>query len=467
MTGRLEPLDPIHPGRVGMYTCGPTVWNFVHVGNLRTFLFYDLLRRHLEASGLQVTHVMNLTDIDDRILGEANRAGVDFRTYTEPFARAFLADLARLRVRPATFYPRATDHIADMIDLISILLDRGAAYRAEDGVYFRIDAFPAYGRLSRLAREGLRSGARVSTDRYDKETVYDFALWKFAQPRDEAVGAVWPAPFGAGRPGWHIECSAMARRLLGDSFDIHCGGVDLVFPHHENEIAQSEAATGVQMCRMWLHPEHLLDATGGQMSKSLGNFATLGDLIGTGHTPTAIRLFLLGNAHWRTRLSLDAAGLAAGQNQVRRLRELRSRLSSGTGSGQDLRERIEETGRRFQEALDDDLNLPMGLGYLFDLVRQLNTALDGPGLDLPSRQAALDLLHLVDGYIDVLEPEAPAAPAVEEELPEPLRELVEARQRARAVRDFATADRIREELARQGIRLIDTRDGVTWIRERP
>jgi cysteinyl-tRNA synthetase len=260
LTGTKDVFVPLEPGRVGMYTCGPTVWNFAHVGNLRAFIFYDLLRRQLKAGGYGITHVMNLTDIDDRILDQAMHAGTTITEYVKPYVTAFFEDMRELRAQPAEHYPKATEHIPEMVAMISTLLEGGFAYVADGDVYFRIESFPRYGALSHLDRSGLRAGARVATDKYDKESVSDFALWKKAQPGDEKIGAAWDAPFGPGRPGWHIECSAMSKRYLGDTFDIHCGGIDLMFPHHENEIAQSESANGKPLARFWLHSEHLADA---------------------------------------------------------------------------------------------------------------------------------------------------------------------------------------------------------------
>src|SRR5256712_129867 len=279
LSGTKDVFEPLEAGHVRMYTCGPTVWNFAHVGNLRAFLFYDLVRRHLRVSGFRVTHVMNLTDIDDRILDQAMHAGTTIEEYVEPYARSFFEDMATVRAQPAEHYPRATEHIPEMVDMISTLIKNENAYIADGDVYFRIASFPGYGSLSHLDRAGLKAGARVATDKDEKESVSDFALWKKSQPEDEKIGASWEAPFGLGRPGWHIECSAMSKRYLGETLDIHAGGVDLLFPHHENEIAQSEAANRKPFVRVWLHSEHLFDATGEKMSKSAGGFTTLRDAI--------------------------------------------------------------------------------------------------------------------------------------------------------------------------------------------
>jgi len=374
LTGEKEPLEPLETGVVRMYTCGPTVWNYAHVGNLRAFLFYDLVRRHLGVSGYRVDHVMNLTDIDDRILDQAMHAGTTIAPFTRPYADAFFEDMATLRAEVVEHYPRATEHIPEMVQMIGTLLDSGNAYQSEGDVYFRIASFPRYGALSHLDRAGLKAGARVAADKYDKENVSDFALWKKSHPADEAIGASWEAPFGRGRPGWHIECSAMSKRYLGDTLDIHAGGVDLMFPHHENEIAQSEAANHTQFARVWLHSEHLADATGEKMSKSAGGFTTLRDLMDAGHDPLAIRLFLIGNAHYRSRVRLSGEALHASAEQVRRLREFAERVDKARTAtpvdDADLHGKIEEVRAGYREALDDDLNLPHGLGLVFDLVRE-------------------------------------------------------------------------------------------------
>jgi cysteinyl-tRNA synthetase len=465
--GTKEVFEPIEAGHVGMYTCGPTVWNFAHIGNLRAFMFYDLLRRHLQASGYRITHVMNLTDIDDRILDQAMHAGTTIADYVRPYVDAFFDDMNAMRAQPAEHYPRATDHIPEMVAMITTLLEREFAYAADGDVYFRIDSFPRYGALSHLDRSGLRAGARVATDRYDKESVSDFALWKKAQIGDEKLGAAWHAPFGLGRPGWHIECSAMSKRYLGDTFDIHCGGIDLMFPHHENEIAQSEAANGKTFARVWLHSEHLAEATGEKMSKSAGGFTTLRDLIEAGHDPLAIRFFLIANAHYRQRIRLTAEALHASAEQVRRLRDFAERVrtpsrdvATGTPDDDALISRVHQVRAAYRAALDDDLNLPQGIGVVFELIREANAALDemkvGPG----GRAALLGLLDEVDGHLDVMGGEEPG-------LADEVERLIAEREAARAAKDFARADRIREELKERGIALEDSRDGVRRRRVTP
>jgi cysteinyl-tRNA synthetase len=463
LSGEKEVLEPLRAGHIGMYTCGPTVWNFAHVGNLRAFLFYDLVRRHLRFSAYEVTHVMNLTDIDDRILDQAMHADTTIGAYVKPYVEAFFEDMAALRTQPAERYPRATEHIPEMVAMITQLLEHEHAYVADGDVYFRIATFPAYGALSHLDRTGLRPSGRVQTDKYDKESVSDFALWKKARPGDEKLGAAWDAPFGRGRPGWHIECSAMSKRYLGDTLDIHAGGIDLMFPHHENEIAQSEAANHKKFARMWLHSEHLTDATGEKMSKSAGGFTTLRDLTAAGHDPVAVRFFLIANAHYRARIRLSAEALHSAAEQVRRLREFADRVRRSSPAAVDdegLLKRVGEVRAAYREALDDDLNLPLGVGLVFELVREANAALDAERAGAGSRDALLALIDDVDTHLDVIRREEPG-------LADEVERLIAEREAARKARDFARADQIRDELRLRGIALEDSRDGVRWRRVQP
>jgi cysteinyl-tRNA synthetase len=460
LTGTKDLFEPLEPGHVGIYTCGPTVWNFAHVGNLRAFLFYDLLRRHLQIDGYRLTHVMNITDIDDRILDQAMHAETNIAEYVKPYAAAFFEDMAALRAQPAEHYPKATEHIGDMVDMITTLLAHENAYIADGDVYFRIASFPRYGALSHLDRGGLRVGMRVAADKYDKESVSDFALWKKAGPADEPLGAAWDAPFGRGRPGWHIECSAMSRRYLGDTFDIHCGGIDLMFPHHENEIAQSEAANQKPFARVWLHSEHLAEASGEKMSKSAGAFTTLRDLIAAGHHPLAVRFFLIANAHYRSRIRLSTDALRASAEQVRRLRDFADRVERSIPADVEderLLVRIAEVRAGYREALDDDLNLPQGVGLVFELIREANAALDDERVGGRGRSELLAMIGDVDAHLDVVHAEEPG-------LADEVGRLIAERDSARAARDFGRADRIREELRQRGIALEDSKEGVRWKR---
>ena len=462
LTGTKDRFESIKPGHVGMYTCGPTVWNFAHVGNLRAFLFYDLLRRHLQVDGYGLNHVMNVTDIDDRILDQSMHAGMTIGEYVKPYLSAFFEDMAALRAQPAEHYPRATEHIDDMVAMISALLENDHAYVADGDVYFRIASFPAYGALSRLDRGGLRVGPRVAADKYDKESVSDFALWKKAQPGDEQLGAAWDAPFGRGRPGWHIECSAMSKRYLGDTFDIHCGGIDLMFPHHENEIAQSEAANHKPFARVWLHSEHLAEASGEKMSKSAGGFITLRDLVAAGHDPLAVRFFLIANAHYRARIRLSNEALHASAEQVRRLRDFAGRVrrsSPAANEDGDLVKRIAGVRAAYREALDDDLNLPQGIGLVFELIREANAALDEGRVGDSGHAELRALLDEVDAHVDVIGADEPG-------LADEVERLIAEREAARAARDFARADRLRDELRERGIALEDSKEGVRWKRVR-
>jgi cysteinyl-tRNA synthetase len=438
------------------------VHGYAHIGNYRAFVFNDLLRRHLAFSGYRVTQVMNVTDVEDKIIRKSAEQGISRAEFVAPFEAAFHEDLRRLRVQPAEVYPRATEHIPEMVALVERLLAAEHAYQADGDTYFRVASFPEYGRLARLDRAGLRAGARVAQDEYDKESATDFALWKAPQPADAEVGAVWEAPFGRGRPGWHIECSAMSMRYLGETFDIHCGGVDLLFPHHENEIAQSQAATGKPLARFWLHSEHLVQGTGEKMSKSLGNISTLRELVDAGQDPLAIRYFLIANAHYRSKLRLDLAALHACGEQVRRLREFADRvrdLEPGAEDDPMLVQEADDVRSHYRAALDDDLNLPQGLGYVFDLVRLGNAAMDAGSVGVRGRERLLLLLQDVDAHLDILT-------AGEGELSGEEAALIAEREAARQRRDYGRADEIRELLRERGILVEDSKQGVRWRRDR-
>jgi cysteinyl-tRNA synthetase len=459
LTGRKEDFQPLDDGLVRVYTCGPTVWNYAHLGNYRAFLFYDLLRRHLRFSGFRLLHVLNITDVDDRIIEQAAAAGITIGELTRPFERAFFEDMGTLRAEAAEVYPRATEHVEEMIALIERLLGGGHAYVADGDVYFRVSSFPAYGRLARLDAGGLRPAGRVSSDKYEKESASDFALWKRAKPEDERVGAAWDAPFGRGRPGWHIECSAMAIRYLGETLDLHAGGADLLFPHHENEIAQAEAATCVTFVRCWLHSGKLTDATGAKMSKSAGGFVTLRQVLDAGHDPLAVRLFLMGSSHYRSPLTLSEEALHGAGEQLRRLREFSRRVRGLEALGQvddaPFYQDVMDARDAYRAALDDDLNLPAGLGRVFDLVRRANAALDAGRVGSGGREALLALLTEVDAHLDVLEGE--------DGVPDPeVERLVREREDARSARDFALADRIREQLRERWVEVEDTPAGPRW-----
>ncbi|GIW51686.1 MAG: cysteine--tRNA ligase [Gemmatimonadales bacterium] len=473
LTRRIETFQPLAPPRVTMYTCGPTVWNYAHIGNFRSFLFEDLLRRHLEASGYSVFHIMNLTDVDDRTIKAAAEGGKSLSEHTEPFVRAFFEDRDFLRIRPAHVYPRATTSIAAMVELITTLLEKGYAYIGEDGsVYFSIAKFPAYGRLSQLDKRELKVGARVSSDEYDKDDPRDFALWKAASPLDEQVGAAWDAPFGRGRPGWHIECSAMAlseiARFGVKTLDIHCGGVDNIFPHHEDEIAQSEAATGEPFARFWLHGE-FLNIRGTKMSKRYGNILTVRDLKEEGVDPAAFRLLVF-STHYRQPLDYNDQALEAASEGVRRLGEFHERLSevAGEAAGKEgpatgvvaarVPEAVGEFRRQFKEALDDDLNAPQAVAALFGLVREGNRELDRGAWGPEDAWVALAAFREAMDVLDLL----PGEPEIDQEFRAWVEAKVAERQAARRVRDYGRADAIRDELRARGVELEDTPDGTRW-----
>ncbi len=464
-----RPFEPLRPGRVTVYGCGPTVYDFAHIGNFRTFLVYDLLHRHLRRRGHEVDFVVNFTDVDDKTIQGAADAGLPLSEHTEPFARAFLDDAGTLGFLPFSTHPRATAHIPAMVAFVGGLVEKGHAYRAADGsVYYSVPSFGDYGRLSGKGGDEAAGRARIDAEDFDKRDTRDFALWKAAQPVDEQVGAVWDSPWGPGRPGWHLECSVMAGSLLGDTIDIHLGGEDLLFPHHENEIAQSEAATGRPLARFWLHVRHLkVDAR--KMSKSLGNFHTVRELLDEGYDPAAIRWALL-SAHYRSELNFTRDGLDDATARVQRLVDFRRRVRecpAATGSGGDLAARARDHLAAFGAALDDDLNVPRALAALWTLVREVNTALDGAGERMfrEDREAVLAALAGMDGVLGVLDLASRSREVADEE-EDRVSRLVETRDRARADRDFATADRIRDELAAEGIRLEDTPEGTRWTRVR-
>jgi cysteinyl-tRNA synthetase len=464
LTRAVDPFTPLTPGRVSMYTCGPTVYNYAHIGNFRTFLFEDLLRRWLETSGFEVLHVMNLTDVDDKTIKGAQGAGKKLVDHTKVFADAFFEDCAYLRIRPATEYPRATDYIGPMIRLVEGLLANGTAYKGDDGsVYFAIAKFPAYGRLSRLDTRELKSGAsgRVSADEYAKEDARDFVLWKGVQPMDEEVGAAWDAPFGRGRPGWHLECSAMALDILGRRWnekvlDIHAGGVDLTFPHHEDEIAQSCAYTGERdFARVWMHGE-FLTMSGTKMSKRFGNILTARDLAEQGVDAAAVRLLLF-QTHYRQPLDFTDESLAAAQQATRRIAGLAERLTTGGGKGDSaaLVAAAVELRARVTEALDDDLNAPRATAALFDFVTAANRTLDA-GAAVPAE--AREVWAWVMGVLDVV----PGPTTVDGDLAAWVEGKLAERLEARRGRDFARADAIRKEVEARGVEIEDTPQGPKW-----
>jgi len=455
LTGHTNPLVPLRADRVGVYTCGPTVYGPAHIGNFRSFLFADLLVRHLRWRGYAVTWVMNITDIDDKIIRGATAAGIGIGELAERHLESFLSDAAALRMTMPDVLPRATEHIDQMVALIGTLLERGHAYRTDDGsIFFRIASWPAYGRLARLDPQGMRVGERVVADEYAKDDVRDFALWKGPRPGEPS----WDTAIGPGRPGWHIECSAMSMAHLGPSFDIHTGGVDLIFPHHEDEIAQSEAATGQPFVRTWLHCAHL-QASGAKMAKSIGNIARVGDLLAAGVSPRALRLGLI-SVHYRAGLSYSEESLAAAEAAVERLDAAVAALAAYREDRADdptLDETLASARSAFGEALDDDLNISAGLGAVFELIRELNRRIERRALSSSDAARALETLRDLDQVLGVL-------PDNDAGLDRETMGLLEAREAARVGRDWVASDRLRDELAARGIAVEDTRDGQRWRR---
>jgi cysteinyl-tRNA synthetase len=454
MTRRLEDFEPIESGHVRMYTCGPTVYDFAHIGNLRSFLFEDILRRVLKFFGYQVTQVMNLTDIDDKTIREAKAAGLGIREYTDTFIEAFFEDLDTLRVERAEHYPRATDYIPQMVELVKKLEAAGHAYRSDGSIYYSISTFPEYGKLSGVRPEANLAGARVDSEEYEKDDARDFVLWKKTSEGEPS----WDVEIGPGRPGWHLECSAMSIDLLGEEFDIHTGGIDNIFPHHENEIAQSEGATGRTFAHYWLHAEHLI-VEGEKMAKSKGNFFTLRDLLAKGHDPAVIR-YLLISVPYRQKLNFTFDGLHAAEQAIERIGNTLRRLDhtpAAEGRGALEPAAVEEFRQEFRSALGDDLNTARALGALHTVLRNANTALDGRGISKEVRGRLRQALDEADGVLDIV-PRAEAGATDDEEI----QRLVDERSAARDARDFARADEIRDQLAEMGIVVEDTPHGAVW-----
>ncbi len=459
LTRQQEEFHPLEEGKVRMYICGPTVWNFAHIGNFRTFVFGDILRRYLKFKGYDVTHVFNLTDIDDRIINEAAARSISIDEFTAPYIKYFWEDFDALGNERPEVTPRATHHIPEMIDIISKLLENGHAYESDGSIYYRITAFPDYGKLSKISFSGNITGGseRIDTDKYEKEDARDFALWKLVG-EDEEPG--WDAPFGRGRPGWHIECSAMAMKYLGETFDIHAGGQDLQFPHHENEIAQSEGSTGKLFAKYWIHSEFLKidDVT---MSKSKGNFFTFRDLREQGYSALAIRYLLL-SVPTRKQLNFTFEGLQGAESTVERLRNFRSLVTdakTSPGSDLDATALVTKALADFESSMDDDFNTAAALAAVHDLVREVNTVMAGKGLLSSDRDAVLEAIAKFDSVLGIFGEQDSSVLDAEIEA------LVEERQAARRDRDFARSDDLRDLLAEKGIVLEDTKDGVRWKRK--
>ncbi|NGX58344.1 MAG: Cysteine--tRNA ligase [Chlamydiae bacterium] len=454
-----EPLIPLKNNHISMYTCGPTVYDYAHIGNFRTYMFEDILRRTIKFLGMEITQVMNITDVDDKTIRGATKKGISLDEYTKPFLDAFFDDLDALNIERVEYYPAATDYIPQMIKMIEVLLEKGFAYKGKDGsVYYNIQKFPRYGCLSHLKLDELKTGAseRVATDEYDKEHVADFVLWKAYDPeRDGTI--YWESPFGQGRPGWHMECSAMATEILGETLDIHVGGVDNLFPHHENEIAQSEACSGKQFSKMWLHSEHLL-VDSKKMSKSLGNFYTFRDLINKGYTAKQVRYMLL-QTHYKTQLNFTLPGLEGAkgsldriQNFVERLQGIPETVQTGCHP-EKFQAYLDGAFNFFAQSLADDLNISVALSAVFDLIRDINALCDSQEISYAQAQEVLELMAQFDTVLGVISFE------LEEEYPKEVLQLVEQRQQARQSKDWGLADQIRDAIHEHGYTVEDTPTG--------
>ena len=454
-----ETFIPLRPGEVRMYSCGPTVYNHPHIGNLRTFLWSDLLRRYLEYRGLKVVQVMNITDVEDKIIRNALAAGQDIRTYVAPYIDAFHSSLARLRIKPADHYPRATEYIPQMVDLVKVLAARGHTYEADGSTYFRVATLPGYGKLARVEIDATSEFSRIESDEYEKESARDFVLWKSKKDNEPS----WPTEIGDGRPGWHLECSAMSMDLLGETFDIHTGAVDLIFPHHENEIAQSEGATGKPFVKYWVHGEHLnIDAQ--KMSKSLGNIYTIAEVEEMGYDALALRYALM-SVPYRTKLNFTTQSLDDAKHALARIESFLLRLQDVAKSGPKDAAHADDRadaliGRflgEFQEAMDDDLNTAGALGALFTLIRDANVAIDAGRLSSGDAEGIRAALLKVDPVLDIF-------PKMEQSIDAEIERLIDARNAARKARNFAESDRLRDELVAKGILLEDTPAGTRWRR---
>lgn len=461
LTRRDEPLAPIADNTIRMYTCGPTVYNFAHIGNFRAYTFEDILRRTIQFNGMKVKQVMNLTDVDDKTIRGANAANVPLTDYTKTYKDAFFADLRKLNVQPAEVYPAATDHIPEMISLVGKLIDKGVAYKSDDGsVYFAVTKFPGYGKLAHIDFDSQRTGARCAADEYDKENVGDFALWKAWEASDGPVG--WDSPWGRGRPGWHIECSAMSMKYLGETFDLHTGGIDNLFPHHENEIAQAEAATGKEFVKTWMHCAHL-KVNGEKMSKSAGNFFTLRDLIEKGWSGREIR-YVLVNAHYRQGLNFAFSALEDARKSLARIDtcvDALERLAGGAGAGSPVLDFAQKALDEFTAAINDDLNTPKAFAALFELVRHANAWMQGGAVSPAAAVAVLDVFRRMDSVLGVVF----FGKSEKAEVPPEIQALLDRRAEARKAKNWAESDRIRDEIAAAGWVVKDSRDGQSVTRK--
>lgn len=457
LTRKKEEFKPIVKGKVGIYTCGPTVYNYAHIGNYRAYSFEDVLRRYLKFRGYQVKQVMNITDVDDKIINAVHGTGISASEFAQKYTEAFFADLDTLNIERAEVYPRATEHIDEMVKIIKILLEKGIAYRGEDGsIYYSIAKFPNYGQLSHFRVDELKAGARVKHDEYEKENISDFALWKAWDEKDGDV--FWETELGKGRPGWHIECSAMSMKYLGNHFDIHTGGIDNMFPHHENEIAQSEAATGEKFVNYWLHCDHLL-VDGAKMSKSKRNFYTLRDILDKGYHPLAMRYFYVAS-DYRKKLDFTFENLEASWKALNKIYEFlrRVREMAGEETTGKIDEKIENARKAFIEAMDDDLNAPQAIASIFTFMGDINKIIDEGKLSREDSGKILDFMLDIDRVLGLKMDES----LVEKGLADEIKSLIEERNQARKEKNFARSDQIRDLLKEKGIILMDTPQGTRW-----
>lgn len=451
MSNRIEEFKEITKGQIGLYTCGPTVYDYAHIGNFRSYMFEDLVKRYFQYRGFKVKHIMNITDIDDKTIQKANQLKVTIQEVTGKYTDAFLKDIDTLNILRADVYPRATDHIAEMTGIIEKLEENGYAYKKGDSVYFSIEKFPNYGKLANINQETLKIGTSVDADEYDKENVQDFVLWKGKKEGEPS----WSSKYGEGRPGWHIECSAMSTKYLGEHFDIHMGGVDNIFPHHENEIAQSSGASGKPFVNYWLHCQHLI-VDNQKMSKSLGNFYTISDLIDKGYDPMAIRLMLI-STHYRKLLNFTFPGLESTQQSLKRIKDFVFFIKDShpkKGETADVSRLIQQGEGKFIEHMDDDFNISGALGTFFEFIHQIN--LKKEFLKKSDQVNILDFVARMNSVLGVLREEKP------QDLDQTIQEKIELREKARREKNFKLADEIRDQLKSQGVTLIDTPDGVRW-----
>ncbi|MFP4082337.1 MAG: cysteine--tRNA ligase [Candidatus Aminicenantes bacterium] len=455
LSGKKEPFHPQVKGKVSLYTCGPTVYDYAHIGNFRAYVFEDLLKRFLTAMNHKVIHVMNITDVDDKTIRGARAEGLSLKEYTKKYSDAFFEDIDVLNISRADFYPRATEHIADMVKMIKGLLKKDYAYQKDGSIYYDISKFPDYGKLSRIDLEKLKPGERIESDEYEKESVQDFALWKKKKEGEPS----WKTEIGEGRPGWHIECSVMSSKYLGQSFDIHCGGVDNIFPHHENEIAQSEAYSGKKFVHYWLHCHHLV-VEGEKMSKSKGNFYTLRDLLKKNVDPMTLR-FLLLSTHYRKMLNFTFEALDQAGASLQRIKDFIFELETGPlkeGENKHINKLVEETRKKFISGLSDDLNISAALAALFELIREANILVAQGQVYQKDSQNLLSFLRFIDKILAVLPQQK------EESLDVEIQEKIKIREKARTEKNYKLADQIRQELFQQGIVLEDTKQGTRWKR---